>query len=60
MSARAVFREILHEHDPYDDTRAIVCGCGRKFAPGKSVHLSGWSHHVADLLCDAIGDSVCG
>jgi hypothetical protein len=47
---RAMNRQILNEHDPYDNGHEIVCGCGRKFAPGKAVHLSNWSSHVADLL----------
>jgi hypothetical protein len=47
-------RQILNEHDPYDNGSSIVCGCGRSFPPGKAVHLSNWSAHVADLL-DTIG-----
>lgn len=60
MDVRARFREILNEHDPYHDGSDVVCGCGRKFAPGKVVHLSNWSRHVADLLLDAQGVSPCG
>lgn len=61
MSAEAeAFRIILNEHDPYDNTREIVCGCGRKFAPGKSVHLGGWSRHVAELLLAAMSKTEKG
>ena len=55
MNAEAeAFRIILNEHDPYDNTREIVCGCGRTFPPGKAVHLGGWSRHVAELLLKVI------
>lgn len=60
MTEREVFRQILSEHDPYDADNMIVCGCGRRFEPGKAVHLGGWSRHVADLLLDAMGDAPCG